>query len=151
MRHFWTLFDAIVLTPSELAAGPAKAARIIVHEATHARIHAARIPYKGEFRERIERVCLMEEKQFVSRLPASSGVVWSVPDMSKPWWTAESSVERYLFSLRASGAPRWILWLACKLAGRRKDVPRSGLGSELAAKRSAETKRLADSKAKAGL
>jgi hypothetical protein len=40
----------------------------LVHEATHGEIEARGIPYDGEFRCRIERLCVQEENRFVQRL-----------------------------------------------------------------------------------
>ena len=42
-------------------------ASLIVHEATHGRIFEAGIAYEGERRERIERLCMREETQFMRR------------------------------------------------------------------------------------
>jgi hypothetical protein len=60
--------------------GPAAAlyvyAALLVHEATHAAIHHRRIPYKGETRERIERLCHTEEARFLRRINPQLGNRW---------------------------------------------------------------------------
>jgi hypothetical protein len=43
-------------------------ASILVHEATHGRVHARGIPYDEPYRERIERLCYKEEDRFLKRL-----------------------------------------------------------------------------------
>lgn len=43
-------------------------ASILVHEATHGRVHARGIPYDEEHRERIERLCYKEENRFLKHL-----------------------------------------------------------------------------------
>jgi len=41
---------------------------ILIHEATHGRIHSRGIGYTPELRKRIERLCVCEENRFVFRL-----------------------------------------------------------------------------------
>jgi hypothetical protein len=44
-------------------------ASVLVHEATHARLYRAGIPYWPDLRSRIEALCTREEIAFASRLP----------------------------------------------------------------------------------
>jgi hypothetical protein len=43
-------------------------ARRLVHEATHGELFARGIPYEGELRPRVERLCVREEQRFVLHL-----------------------------------------------------------------------------------
>jgi hypothetical protein len=44
-------------------------AALLVHEATHARLHSLRIPYTRQTRNRVEQICILEAWRFLNRLP----------------------------------------------------------------------------------
>jgi hypothetical protein len=46
-------------------------AALIVHELTHARLERAGFEYVTSARARIERICMLAERNFIARLPAS--------------------------------------------------------------------------------
>jgi hypothetical protein len=67
-------------------------ASVLVHEATHLKIGAWRIPYDDEHRERIERLCVKEQTAFL-RSAGSDGIVMAEileERLASPWWTAEA-------------------------------------------------------------
>ena len=64
------LFDPeFVLAP---AVTPEWLASTIVHELTHARLERAGFEYVVKARRRIERICLLAERNFIARLPVSA-------------------------------------------------------------------------------
>jgi hypothetical protein len=67
-------------------------ASVLVHEATHLKIGAWRIPYDDEHRERIERLCIKEQTAFL-RSAGGDGIVMAEileERLANPWWTAEA-------------------------------------------------------------
>jgi hypothetical protein len=81
----------------------------VVHEATHARIGKAGIPYTGAWRRRIETLCVAQEIAFAERLPPGD---WSPPTaeaLTTPWWSADESHQRTLTTLRALEVPSWMV------------------------------------------
>lgn len=91
-------------------------AAIIIHEATHGRIHDAGIAYAGERRERIERCCRRQEIQFLRRAaPGLKDVDGKLVD----WSTAkefENCREFYECYWQQSDA--FYLWERIWLAGK---------------------------------
>ena len=55
-------------------------ARMLVHEATHGVLYAQGIPYSGQLRSRIERLCVREEQRFLSLVAESR------PEVAKAVW-----------------------------------------------------------------
>ena len=49
-------------------------AGVIVHEATHARLHQWGIGYEQELRDRVERVCMRRELAFAAKLPEGESI-----------------------------------------------------------------------------
>lgn len=74
-------------------------AATLVHEATHGRIASFGIPYDEKHWQRIERLCTMEEKQFVSRLHDER---WDfstlVPDFDAAEWLPHRNMTRWQFA-----------------------------------------------------
>ena len=81
----------------------------LVHEATHARVHAAglRVPEAAIARE--ERLCVEAEVAFVQRLGPE--YVPLIPilrgKLDRPWWGSEDKFARFLAGQRARGMPEW--------------------------------------------
>lgn len=69
---YWPRSNACVLNANIVAErSVAMLACYILHEAVHARIHQAGVPYSKRLRRRIERRCTIEEIAFARRLPLS--------------------------------------------------------------------------------
>ena len=66
---------AILIDP-EFVLGPTVTpellASVIIHELTHARLERAGFEYVVKARPRIERICLLAERNFIARLPVST-------------------------------------------------------------------------------
>ena len=81
----------------------------LVHEATHARIHAAglRVPESAMGRE--ERICVEAEVAFVERLGAEYAPLIPIlrGKLDRPWWSSEDKFARFLADQRARGMPEW--------------------------------------------
>lgn len=90
----------------------------IVHEATHARLHRARIAYTPEMRARIERACVGEEVRFAERLPTGSSLVPQVTKkLETPWWTDQQWEDRMGHQLASYGVPQWLVRVRRKVLG----------------------------------
>lgn len=108
--EFWPRLRACVVTPRGLSLNEEEVALTIVHEATHARLHAAGIRYRPELRERVERLCVSQEVAFAQRLPEGSALLDGIrAQLERPWWSAQDLFERRLGQLEFAGAPRWLL------------------------------------------
>ena len=94
--------DLLHLTREEIAA-------TIVHEATHGRISNAGIEYHPDCRERIERVCLRAEKNFLRALSGQPRLERRELGSLTPWWTEKHHVDGLTSQLRELGVPEfWI-------------------------------------------
>ncbi len=103
------------LTVEELAA-------TIMHEATHARIESAGIPYREELRERIERLCFLSELSLAKRLPNGRVIeerVESVLKTPTTYWSQGAFQERNLEALHELGKDNWVVRLLAKWTERR--------------------------------
>lgn len=88
-------------------------AAVFVHEAAHIRITSMGIPYRPEYRERIETLCVREQVAFLRSAPNNPD---DSEDMARaaelvldtPWWTEaqrDASQERVLDK---SNVPGWL-------------------------------------------
>ncbi len=110
--HFLPPLRMIVLYwPNAAMDTPEEIALSLVHEATHARLHARGIAYLPELRARIEAACLAQEMAFARRIPGGSALV-DPHALERPWWTTEAYGRRWLRELRDLGTPRWLYRLA---------------------------------------
>ena len=97
-------------------------AETIVHEATHARLHAAGVGHARAWTARIERRCLREEVAFARRVP--DGGTWAATLESRmeallatKWWEPHKAIERTIRQARADRMPRWLVrWLELRQA-----------------------------------
>lgn len=101
---------------SQKVTTPAQLALLIVHEATHARLHRAGVEYVPELRARIERACVRAELAFAERLPAAdrqthvhSLRAWL--EAPPPDFSDEAFIERSTDEARRSGHPEWFVAL----------------------------------------
>jgi len=111
----WTceIDDRFVLDPGT---GTEILALVIVHEATHARLHRMGIPYEEKLRDRIERICIGRELAFAAALPnggearhwAERGLASVPADMSNKAM-AERSFNGWVEAARYSGFPEWLI------------------------------------------
>lgn len=75
-NRYWHITGTCVLKyPDLLQRSDARIALILIHEATHARLHRAGIRSWPHIRERLERVCIKAEYRFAKRLEAAG---WNV-------------------------------------------------------------------------
>jgi len=114
---------------------PVELASVIVHEATHARIHRAGIRYRAELRHRIEAACFREEAAFARTVPDGE----SVRERAERWLKApqeywsdasleQEFVEGSAEALRQLGVPRWIVVMVRKLRPAGKMIRRLASG-----------------------
>jgi len=89
---------------------PVLIALVVVHEATHARIHRAGIRYKPALRERIERRCVREQMAVAALAPDGERLVaWLEQTHAESWYTEPQMRRRQLEELRLIGVPRWVI------------------------------------------
>jgi hypothetical protein len=63
----------------------------LVHEGTHARLHAAGCRYTSASAERHERACIEQEVRFLRRINGTEDLVKArLALLDKPWWTPEA-------------------------------------------------------------
>ena len=88
-----------------------KLAMTLVHEATHARLHAAGIGIEEEIRARLERVCVEQEAQFAEALgPQHAHLAAKARQrLDQPYWAAEERFAASFADLQRLGAPKWVL------------------------------------------
>lgn len=110
---YWHFLDACVLSADHLlTCSPASSAMTLIHEATHARLHRAGVPYAPELRERIEAACLRAEIDFGRRIPDAGGLVAEAEAaLATRWWECTNQRDRESGQLRALGMPRWLMRL----------------------------------------
>lgn len=73
--QYWHYFGGIALEASVVERQiPMSIAMTIVHEATHARIAAAGVPYLPQ-RSRIERMCIRQEIEFAETVPGTDSLI----------------------------------------------------------------------------
>ena len=103
--------DACALDPHQVQERPIEAtALIIVHEATHARIHKAGIKYTPRMRDRIEKLCVNEEIAFARRLSdGEQYIVNARRALEQPWWSVAAEHDREERQLRALRWPEWTI------------------------------------------
>lgn len=108
--EFWPHMRACALSVELLGSGSLTVALALVHEATHARLHAARIPYDANSRERIERICVRQEVIFAQQFPDATSLVDEIEgQLDKPWWSDSALFERRLYLLKRAGASSRVL------------------------------------------
>ena len=61
-------------------------ASVIVHEATHGRLHSLGIPYNKHTRSRIERLCHCEQKRFARHLPPVYDYTTLISEFNEADW-----------------------------------------------------------------
>jgi hypothetical protein len=69
---------------------PTQLAMTLVHEGTHARLLRAGFPYRERLRRRVERLCVLAEIIFASRLPDAEAEVQEAEkrlDLSDEYWS----------------------------------------------------------------
>ncbi len=122
--EYWPHFDALVLDSGYVKnVDQIAIAGTLVHEATHARLHQAGIPYSLSLRERIERRCVAEEVAFVKHFPGSEGLVQGALERLKTaWWTGEHGRQQHDRVLDVLGTPKWLRWVTG--AARRRAGPK---------------------------
>jgi hypothetical protein len=89
--EYWPRAEGIAIARASLAElGPEELALVLVHEATHARVQRAGIPYLPALRERIERLCVAQEVAFAERLSEpQEWVKFAERKLASPWWTED--------------------------------------------------------------
>lgn len=96
-------------------------AMMIVHEAAHARLSRAGFRYRGERRERIERICVEAELAFAERVPGSEAAIAKVCGLlATEWWTTEHVTDATVDELVEQGVPKWLVAILRWLGSRRR-------------------------------
>lgn len=93
---------------------PIPMAGMVLHEATHARLHRAGFRYEGRRREHIERVCVNAELAFLRHFPGQEERTAKLEHMISPesnerWWTDAAQFERRYTELQQAGVAPWLL------------------------------------------
>ncbi|HEV2897493.1 MAG TPA: hypothetical protein VGX71_06605 [Pseudaminobacter sp.] len=90
-------------------------ATVIVHEATHGRLHRCGIGYGEDIRARVEEICLKREIAFATKLPVglqarnqAERTMEAMPDLSNAA-IATRNQEGGKDALRYLGAPEWLI------------------------------------------
>lgn len=97
-------------------------AMMIVHELTHARLAHAGFDYRGECRERIERLCVKHEILFAEQVTGSADAIRkSVGLLDSKWWDHSASQESTAEELRQRGVPRWLVRFILRWAAHKAD------------------------------
>jgi hypothetical protein len=84
----------------------------IVHEATHARLHAAGIGYDSQNMERIERICVRAQLAFAERVPGGEAQIAEAEamlDRESNVWTAAQRHAELVRRLELLNAPAWFI------------------------------------------
>ena len=115
------LHDEHVVAPETSIAAIAST---VVHEATHARLIRAGVPYDENLRPRVERICFRAERAFGRRLPDGHDVVELAERQlaRKDDFASDDAVwRRLLDSGRKIGFPGWVInWADRRRQSRRK-------------------------------
>jgi len=113
---------------SGTTATPTDVASTIVHEFTHARLHAAGIAY--DHRDiRIERVCLRQEALFLKDLPPSDERAATLAannarnENATHLWSLEVTEQRSRSAAAAFGIPRWLVNVMWRYRRGRRRAP----------------------------
>lgn len=100
-------------------------AGLLVHEATHARIDAARIPYLPRMRVRIERACISEQIRFALALESPDDSARLATHYRENWrsaeaiWSPEQADHHATAALSRAGMPQWIIRAGLRIRRRR--------------------------------
>lgn len=67
-------------------------ASVLVHEATHLKIGAFKIPYRENLRRRIEELCVKEQCNFLRIAGGDGPAIAEILEdrLARPWWTDEA-------------------------------------------------------------
>lgn len=85
---------------------PEQLALVLVHEASHARLH--RLGVRGDT-SRLEGICVRAERAFAQRLPNGARLIDDIRAKTRtPWWTAEARSDRLATVAEAANLPSWI-------------------------------------------
>ena len=113
-------FDGIVVSRADLVDwGLPYAASVMVHEATHVRIERAGVPYLPRYRDRIERLCIEEQIQFLRAVPDGGEAYASAVEaaLGEPWWTTEQRDRTVHKVVAENGLPEWLAHLIVRVRG----------------------------------
>ena len=82
----------------------------LVHEATHLRISARGIEYREEYRERIERICIAAQADFLRRHPPAGEEMAREAEavLAFPWWTREQRDADLEQLFEEHDLPKWL-------------------------------------------
>ncbi len=106
---FLTRPDVVLLALSLIEGhGPETIAGVLVHEATHARLAGHGIRSWPDVLARVERRCILEQIDFLSRLPGRHDLVdYYSTWLDQVWWSHDQRIARRRKFLVDLGAPRW--------------------------------------------
>ncbi len=106
---------------------------VIIHEATHGRIHAFGIPYAPAMRDRIENACVAQEVAFARRLPGGEALAESeIRGLDRQWWTPKALLDHQVESAQAHKLPNWLVHLITWIGRRRVESEEAELREAIA-------------------
>jgi hypothetical protein len=110
-----------VCAPETSAAGIAST---VIHEATHARLSRAGVPYDEQLRPRIEHICFRAQRRFGQRLPDGADVVALAERQlgrTDDFLSDDARWRRLVDVARTRGLPSWLLsWAQRRWQARQK-------------------------------
>lgn len=100
--------SSLVADPSSLLL-----ASVLIHEAVHVRVTKHGIPFEGNLRERIERLCTKEQVRFLRQSGEYGGEMAEHFEaaLTSPWWTDEAQRRDAEQVAANNRLPRWVVSL----------------------------------------
>lgn len=94
-----------------LRGNPAATACLLIHEATHARLHHRGIKWSDSSRSRVERICRREEYRFAKKL-GNTALENHLRLKVESSISRDEEIQVHVEDLKGMGAPRWLqaLW-----------------------------------------
>jgi hypothetical protein len=98
-------------------------ASVFVHEATHLRIASLGIRYSPATAERIERICLAEQTEFLRRTPGVGSQIASALEgqLDSAWWSESAHHGHVEEMVKRGTIPRWMARIVAPKATRERD------------------------------
>jgi hypothetical protein len=125
---FWAEVNTCLITSDLARKGGPDLALSIVHESTHAMLHAMGVPWRPRYYARIERLCLRREMAFCRALErrgygVEARLEWYRKRLKSDFYTPELLIVDRIRNAEAHGRPRWhttfLRWRLARIRGRR--------------------------------
>lgn len=109
--EFWAVGSTCVLHDIR-GLSVVQVALLLVHEGTHARLWRSGIRYGADVRDRVERICVGAELEFLKKLPHEEELLkYTKTKLDKPWWRGDQQAARHADVIADVEAPAWLLKL----------------------------------------